>query len=255
MKNGIFSILALILALSSSLSSAQQVPDIAAIKAVIEEPSSPYYYPTLMGRYQLLDTTLTKQDYFYLYYGYPEQPTYMPLVANSYVDSLATIASQRTQPTPSDLYRMIYYAKGILEVEPFNLRDMNVLAFAYSLMDDKEQASKVMRAMDMIYTTIISSGSGMSEKNPWWIIYLPHAEDVMNLLRANFDKPIILSSTVEFFPVTNMPEKRYKGYYFNFAEIYARRPDYLDNIPKQKRKMELNPLYNPKSKENIFKKK
>lgn len=255
MKNALFSIFALLLTLAASSSKAQQGVDVKAIKAAIEDINSPYYYPILMARYKQLDTTLTAADYHYLYYGYAEQSAYMPLITTSYADSLAAIASQRTQPKPADLYKMVYFAEGVLELEPFNLRDINVLAFACSLVEQKERAAKLMRAFNMIYNTIISTGDGLTEQSAWWIIYSLHAEDVMNIKGASYGKPIIVSSTVEFFPVYNMPQKGRKGYFFNFSEIYARRPTYLDDIPKQKRKMELNPLYNPKSKDYIFKKK
>lgn len=239
--------------LSSGLSHAQQAPDMEAIKAAIENPESPYYYPSLMGRYMYLDTTLTAEDYQYLYYGYAEQADYMPLLQSSYADSLTVAFSGRTQPTPSDIYRIIHFAEGILEVEPFNMRDMNVLAFAYSLLEQNDKATAMTRAVDMIASTIMATGTGLDQKSPWWVIYNNHAEDVMNILGARFDKPIIVTSSVEFFPVRNMPEKRFKGYYFNILEIYKRRPDYLDNVGKQKRKMEFNPLYNPRSESNIFK--
>ncbi|MEG0601919.1 MAG: DUF4919 domain-containing protein [Mucinivorans sp.] len=250
-------IILLLLTLSLiTLSTAAQTPNYKAIKDSIENSSSPYYYPLLMGRYQLSDTTLTAADYHYLYYGYPEQPTYRPLLSNSYTDSLTMAFGTRVTPTANTYYRVIHLCKVILQQEPFNLRDLNALAFAYSQLGDTIRAKKTMRQMEMIIATIKSSGNGLSEATPWYIIYYNHAEDILNLMNFAWRRPIILTRTVELFPVdkVKMLNPTVKGYYFDFAPIYFRRADYLDDpdVKKPKRKLEVNPLYNPKSKLNTL---
>ena len=54
------------------------LPALAAAKVPVEEdivaktsdPDSPFYYTSLMMRYNAGDETLTDEDYHYLYYGY-----------------------------------------------------------------------------------------------------------------------------------------------------------------------------------------
>lgn len=252
LRQFIFSITLIAVGSTITLSSYGQAPNFEAIKDSIAIPSSKYYYPNLLARYRLMDTTLTAEDYRYLYYGYPETESYKPLLANSYTDSLSMAFATRVTPNYETYSRVIHFCKVILEQEPFNLRDINALAFAYSQIGDSIRALKATRQVNMLLKTITTSGSGVSDKSPWYITYYNHAEDVMNLLGASFKKPIIISRAVEFFPISNMSSKKFKGYYFNFQTIYARRPDYLDDLPKQKRGMEINPLYNPKSKHNTL---
>lgn len=252
LKQLIFSITLTIACLTTTLSSYGQRPDFEAINDSTATPSSKYYYPNLLARYRLMDTTLTAEDYRYLYYGYPETESYKPLLTNSYTDSLSMAFSTRVTPSYATYSRVIHFCKVILEQEPFNLRDINALAFAYSQIDDSIRAQKASRQVNMLLKTITNSGSGLNDKSPWYITYYNHAQDVMNLLGASFKNPIIISRTVEFFPISNMSNKKFKGYYFNFQTIYSRRPDYLDDLPKQKRGMEINPLYNPKSKHNTL---
>lgn len=246
-------VLSVVAMLNFTLVSAAQTPDYKAIKDSINNTHSQYYYPLLMGRYQLADTTLTASDYHYLYYGYPEMDLYRPLLQNSYTDSLSMAFGTRATPSMHTYERIIFLCKGILQQEPFNLRDMNALAFAYSQIGDTVMAQKVMRQIEMVIKTIKNSGTGLTEQSPWYITYYNHAEDIMNLLGASFRRPIIMTRTVEFFPIEKvLGNKKMKGYYFDFAPVYFRRPDYLDEVDKPKRKLEVNPLYNPKSKHNTL---
>lgn len=229
-----------------------EAPRYEVIWAETANPASPYYYPTLMSRYERGDTTLTLEDFRHLYYGYPEQPGYKPLLNSPYADSLQNIFGQKTALEADDYRRMVEFAWALLREEPFSMRDLNVLAFAYQMLDEPERAEAQMFKIQGIYAAIRSTGSGLREESPWYVIYMRDAEDVLNLLGAQYNKFIVLSRTVEYAPVYNMPNKRDKGYYFDYSEVYRRRPDYLDAVPKPKRRMEVNPLYNPRSSQNIL---
>lgn len=234
-------------------------PDYARIAAEVADPASPYYYPKLMGRYERGDTTLTLDEYRHLYYGYPEQRNYKPLLASPYADSLEQTFGKKTRLEADDYRRVAGFAREILSEEPFSMRDLNVLAFACQMLDEPERAAVQMAKIRGILAAIRSTGTGLREESPWYVIYMRDAEDVLNLIGARFNKFIILTRSVEYAPVFNMPEsatdgrsKRAKGYYFDYSEIYKRRPDYLDDQPKPKRKFEVNPLYNPRSKQSIL---
>ena len=226
--------------------------DYAQIAAEVSNPASSYYYPNLMGRYQRGDTTLTVTDFRYLYYGYPAQPEYKPLWTSPYADSLERAFGKKTRLEASDYRRIAGFAHEILKDAPFSMRDLNVLAFAYQMLDEQEKAAVQMYKIRGITEAIRSTGTGLSEESPWYITYMNDAEDLLNLMGVRFTKFIVLSSTVEYAPAYNMPNKKNKGYYFDYSEVYKRRPDYLDDLPKPKRKLEINPLYNPRSKQNIL---
>ena len=77
------------------------LPALAAAKVPVEEdivaktsdPDSPFYYTSLMMRYNAGDETLTDEDYHYLYYGYAHQESYKPMEANPDLDKLLMLAS------------------------------------------------------------------------------------------------------------------------------------------------------------------
>lgn len=220
----------------------------------VNNPASKFYYPALFARFEQADTTLNMDEYFYIYYGYSTQQNYKPLLETQFRDQLKEVFAKKN--TVVDFNKIISLTKEILSTEPFNLRDINALAFALNLSDRKEEAAKEIRKLDMLVKTIQSTGNGLSQSTAWYVIYTENCEDLLAFLGFNTTRKMIVSTEVLFVQVSNMPDnqKKYKGYYFNYAEIYKRRPDYLDGIDKPKRKMEFNPKYNPKSDLNVLKK-
>lgn len=224
-------------------------PDYEQIFQEVADANSGRYYPDLLRRYQLGDTTLTLEDFRYLYYGYPEQAGYKPLMQSAYADSLERAFSRKTSPTSEDYRRIVRYAGNILQEEPFSMRDMNVLAFAYQMLEEPELAARQMRKIQGVLDAIMSTGEGLKEESPWYITYVRDGEDVLNILRARYTRMLIISSTVGFIPVSNMPDKKQKGYYFDYSQVYKRRPDYLKGV---KRKLQVNPKYNPNSNQYVL---
>lgn len=115
-----------------------QAPDNDRIKAEIENPQSKFFYPDLMARYQLGDTTLTVEDYHYLYYGFAYSPKYNPLEANELSDSALMVLQKNTPLTKEELQNLIVYANRELEFDPFSPRTLNLLTFVYGELGDSE---------------------------------------------------------------------------------------------------------------------
>ena len=92
----------LILWLLLPLLSAAKVPVESDIKARIEDPASEQYYPNLRLRYEQADSTLTAEDYHYLYYGYAYQPQYRPLETNPALDRFYETLARLNVDAPAD---------------------------------------------------------------------------------------------------------------------------------------------------------
>ena len=230
---------------------AQSPPNINAIQTISSDPFSPFYIENLLTRYRANDTTLNAKEYEYLYYGFPETKDYKPLLPSPYTDSLESILSRRSDPTKQNMQTVEHYAQQVLELHPFSIRDINVLAFALSSQGEKIEAEKLMYKIKMIVNTIKNSGDGLIEKSPLYVIMNDTPEDYTAYLGLTATRSMIVTSDVLFLQITNLPNKKDKGLYFNISEIYKRKPHYLKGY-KPKRKMELNPLYNPKSDLNVL---
>ena len=83
--------LLLLLLLLPALAAAK-VPDEEDIQNKTMDAESPFYYPSLMMRYNAGDETLTDEDYHYLYYGYAYQESYKPLDSNPDLDKLLSVS-------------------------------------------------------------------------------------------------------------------------------------------------------------------
>ena len=162
----------LILWLLLPLLSAAKVPVESDIKARIEDPASEQYYPNLRLRYEQADSTLTAEDYHYLYYGYAYQPQYRPLETNPALDRFyETLARLNVDaPADTDLLAVIEAGTEALEADPFSPQVLNFLSFAHAQRGDTAQAAAYRDKMNLVLATIESSGDGLTEETPWHIL-------------------------------------------------------------------------------------
>ena len=95
--------------------------------------SSPYYYTNLMLKYLNGTTPLTNLEYHYLYYGFTYQEDYRPFTENTALDRMLLIISgiNPDQPTVMQLEALIENGIAALEVDPFNPKVLNIMAYAY----------------------------------------------------------------------------------------------------------------------------
>lgn len=215
---------------------AQQAPDNEAIHQAIMNPESPYYYPNLFGRYMAGDRTLTAEDYRYLYYGYVWQDSYKPFETSPASDRILMIFEATPEPDAEGMYRIIQYATEVMRTEPFNPSNINFLTYAYGALGDTVNERINHDRLQMVVSTIKSTGTGVSEESPWHVIAFSHAKDVMVMMGLQTRKPMIVSRTVEYFPLV-MRQEKVRGYYFNYERVYWFKPDAQ---PERERSWEFN---------------
>ncbi len=223
----------------------QRVPDNDAILRAVIDQASPYYYPALFSRYMAGDTTLTADDYYYLYYGFPYQEAYKPLEANPADDKVLVIFSQNNEPDSVQCRRIIEYVGESMKADPFSPRNINFLIYAYEKLGDRTQAEINRDRLDKIVTAIKSSGTGLKQDSPWHVLFFSHSTDVLAMMDLQPMKRMVVTSTVEYIPLLQR-QGDIKGYYFDFGRVYWRKPDKLPE--KRVQGLEFNgiPLYKKK---------
>lgn len=226
-------------------------PDQEKIRIAVLSNSSEFYYPNLYGRYDEGDTTLNLEDYRHLYYGYVYQDYYRPLESLNYADSIIVALSMNKSDSviSPEIFDMLFrYTEKALRAEPFNMNYLNYRAYIEAQSGDIEEARKNAYKVRMIKETIFSSGTGLTDKSPWHVLYRSDEQDIMNSLGVRFSKPIRVLSDVEYFhlPIRNNGNR---GYYFDISRLFLRRPE--TSYDKQKRKFEFNPYDNPRSSRHI----
>ena len=229
MKKTIF----LLMSLFSATLLFAQVPDNDRIKAEIENPQSKFFYPDLMARYQLGDTTLTVEDYHYLYYGFAYSPKYNPLEANELSDSALLVLQKNTPLTKEELQSLIVYANRELEFDPFSPRTLNLLTYVYGQLGDSENEFRNFFKMKMVINTIRMSGTGYKEESPMHVLYFNHPVDVITSMKLQVAKRTVVSRScehIQLYPQRNMP----KSLFFDFSRIYWKKTsNYDQKKPRQ----------------------
>lgn len=238
----LYIVLALLMAPSLSWS---KIPDEDDILDRTLDSSSPYYYPSLMMRYNNLDT-LSEEDYHYLYYGYTYQESYKPLATNNAVDMLyeSLIGLDPDAVTDEEMRQVISICNEAMKADPFNPTVLNMMVFAYGALGDKQKEEAYFRHLNGILETIKASGDGRSEKYPMHIIMFSHAVDVVASMDLTGKRAEIVSREVEYIPLiqpVKAPDgKKIRGFYFDYSRIYRNKPD--DVTFKKKRTWQFNNL-------------
>ena len=219
-----------------------RVPDEDDILHQTLSATSPYYYTNLMLKYRNGLEGLTQEEYFYLYYGYLYQESYRPFVDNRALDEMLLIMSSVDVEMPSvaQLQSLIESGMEAMELDPFNPKVLNMLAFAYGALGDVQREQLYFDHLNGVLHTIESSGTGLKESSPWHILMFSHAYDLLASKGYQYGQSRIISRNVEYVPLTKVLKDRIKGFYFDYSRVYRNKPDEV--VIKRDRTWQFNNL-------------
>lgn len=219
-----------------------RVPDEEDILRQTLSTSSPYYYTNLLLKYHNGSEKLTADEYFYLYYGYLYQEDYRPFSKNEALDEMLMLMSSvdTSKPSVSQLEAIIERGVEALDIDPFNPKVLNILAFAYGALGDSHREQLYYDHLNNIIATIESTGTGLKEGSPWHVLMFSHAYDLLAAKGYQYGEGKIISRTVEFVPVVKRASEKTKGFYFDYSRVYRNKPD--DVTLKRERTWQFNNL-------------
>ncbi len=195
------------------------------------DPQSKNYYPNLWMRFEMGDSTLTAENYHYLYYGYAHQEEYKPLNSNPYLDKFLLLASgiNLEDPNMEMMGSVIAAGKDALKADPFSPKIWNLMAFAYGILGDEKSEHLASLRVEGILSTIEASGGATKQNDPQHVIMFDHALDLLAAQNINHTSPLIVSRTVEYVPfvapVKSVSGRKIRGLYFDFGRVYWNKPD------------------------------
>ncbi|MBR2333198.1 MAG: DUF4919 domain-containing protein [Rikenellaceae bacterium] len=235
MMQRIKNIVLLLPMLMIALSAAGQlrVPDEEDVLARTIDQNSKWYYPELMMRYVGGDTTLTVEDYHYLYYGYAYDANYRPLdniPDNSEVLELLRGVGEQGA-TRSQAQLLLEAAKDVMLVDPFSPSNINVMTFAYGILGDTLNERISADRFNKIVATIEASGTGLKENSPMHVLRHEHVNDLLLSKGLHIVNRTVRSTKVEYVQVQRNGRNA-KGYFFNFERIYWKRPEMIPEREK-----------------------
>lgn len=239
-------LIALLFALLPTMTMAQdadvRIPDEEDILHQTLSASSPYYYTNLLLKYRNGAEKLTHDEYFYLYYGYLYQEDYRPFVENRALDEMLLLMSgvDVEQPMVSQLEAIIERGMEAMELDPFNPKVLNIMAFAYGALGDAQREQLYFDHLNGVLHTIEHSGTGLKETSPWHVLMFSHAYDLLAAKGYAYGQAKIISRSVEYIPLIKKSEDRIKGFYFDYSRVYRNKP--TDVVIKQDRTWQFNNL-------------
>ena len=136
-----------------------RIPDEDDIALRTMDASSPYYYTNLMLKYRHGTAPLTPEEYYYLYYGYAYQQDYRPFASNTALERMLSIMSgiDPDRPQVGQLEALIEYGTEAMEHDPFSPKTLNMMAYAYGALGDKEREQLYFNHLNGILGAIESA--------------------------------------------------------------------------------------------------
>ncbi|MCH5328760.1 MAG: DUF4919 domain-containing protein [Coprobacter sp.] len=196
---------------------AMDIPNLKKIEAAIRDFDSDMYYPALMKRYAENDTTLTLDEFRHLYLGYSFQESYNPYRISPHIEKLMPLYTLH-EHTEKECNDIIKYATRAIEDFPFDLRQINMLIYAYRQKGMNNTAAIWEYKLRSIVNAILSTGDGKSPQTAWYVIYPTHEYDVVNRQGFTGAKYNFVEPSFDYLEVEKNP-LNVKGYYFNVSRI------------------------------------
>lgn len=233
----ILRVLTIAAAVATSLCASAKQPstppfDIDRIKAETTDPASPRYYPTLVKRFLEPDTSMTRDDYHYFYYGTMFAEDYNPYRANPFdkeVKALENVYLKREHLTSSERRQIEALAKKCLQDNPLELRQLMYLVYVYE-SSKKYNLAKIWKSkLNNLLLTIAQSGTGADAEHARIVVYPRHEFDFFNLsglsvTAQEFVEPYYEKVTV----TTGKKNAKESEHYFNLRylldQYYAKHP-------------------------------
>lgn len=172
----------IILIYTVAITSAQIIEkvDLKQIEKDISQEESSFYYPDLMNRYKASDTTLTAEEYKYLFYGYVFQKEYIPYGSH---DSLEVMNSYWGNDIIAPNFNKLFELSGlILEDFPFEFNAIKTRIISAIETKDSIESKIWYQKYDKLLGTIFSSGDGRSFKTAFLVTQTSEEYEIVNVL-------------------------------------------------------------------------
>jgi hypothetical protein len=190
-------------------------PDYKKIEKEISKEKSDYYYPKLLKKYMTSDTTMTLKEKRYLYYGYSFQDSYSPYGHSDFNDSLRMVLN-KGKHNNEELLKIIELSDSVLVENLFDLRAINYQLYAYDKLGEKIEFDKKINQMRIIVDALLSSGDGLKKKTAFYVIYISHEYDLLNILGFEFGGEQSLIEHYDYLKVAKNSQN-IKGFYFDIS--------------------------------------
>lgn len=192
-------------------------PDYSTIEKAVGDKTSPFYYPALFKRYLSLDTTLTADEYKYLYYGYVFQNEYKPYDIPKENQQLSNLLEME-KLTDKDYDKIIKLTSQSLDKFPFNLDQLINRSFAYHMKGEEATSIKLRKQLLDIRNTIRTSGDGKKAESAYHVICVGNEYEFLRSYQLVVQSQTF-ANMCDYISVEKNPYE-IEGLYFNVEKPY-----------------------------------
>lgn len=197
-------------------------PNLKDIKEKTLDPGSRYYFPKLMKRYLFgRDTTMTQEEFRYLYLGYMFQEDFDPYRTSKYSDVYDELRMKNLHSN-AEIDSIRKYAELSFLDNPFDLRQISFLIYTMKEKKKDYYARAFEFKLENILAAIKSTGTGETPENAFYVISPIHEYDLIKLLGYEAVDAQFLEPGIDYISVVPTEEtkrrlgnKVAKGFYFN----------------------------------------
>ena len=186
------------------------VPDYEQLGQVIADPTSHYYYPSLLKRFAEADTSLTIEEIHCLYYGYVLQKDYDPYIRIDEEEQARDILNQE-KVTKKDAQKALNLLDRAVEKAPMHLRLYMYRHYANKLVygeDSKQVVDDAFRYVALI-SAIAASGDGSDFETAFHVAIVAHSYNFMNYFGFKPTNQSLQFNDGQQFDVFSLEENEY----------------------------------------------
>jgi hypothetical protein len=196
--------------------------DFKNVRSAIAKKRSAFFYPVLFERYRNCDTTLNREEFRHLYYGYTYQEGYRPYAIHD-AETVVNDLQMKDSLTMADFSVIYGHCREILELHPFSTRYLLTSAIACSQIGNTEEARIYYYKYHSILSTILSSGDGATEQSAWSVILISDEYEIIRSLGfvPSGKQKMMAKSRCDFiYVIAN--EYTVEGFYFDISRPFSR---------------------------------
>lgn len=194
-------------------------PDYDKIEKAIAGNESNLYYPKLMIRYKLADSSMTIEEKRHLYYGFTFQDAYAPYGRSDFEEKLKAVLEKK-KLRDADYRDIVAFSDSVLAENPFNLAVLDNQLFAFEKLGNGIRFNENIIRLNIVIDAMLSSGDGLSKKSAFYVIATSHEYFLLSILGFSFGGSQSLQEHYDFLALADNPDK-IKGLYFDVSPCLA----------------------------------
>lgn len=208
---------------------AWEKPDMEAISKAVNDPSSKYYYPKLLKHFERNDTAMNLNQFRHLYLGYVFQEDYNPYRRSEY-SSMVEDLYYRGEHTAAECDTIIKYAELSLKDDPFDLRQMTFLIYAYREKQKNHLAAIWQYKLNHLLEAILSTGNGLKPETAWVVTNPSHEYNLLNFHDFVAESHVDTPPHYDYIKIKQKSNKDPEGFYFDVFYVLS---EYNRKFPEE----------------------